>query len=119
MNETRQHSKARRFWDGHGSWLILVVVALSCWMAGSQFNAATTAKTIEVLVRSQDAQDESYRARLRELHDRLEKQASELGPQIHQAAADASRAADKATEASNTAVHAAVTAAKAVDKAGQ
>lgn len=115
MTEPRQHSRARRFWDGHGSWVLLFAIAICSYQVGAQFTSASTARIIEVLVKANNEQVDSYRSRIRELHDRLENYAGDLKPVIQQAAADASEAADKATKASESATTA-VDKAKSIEK---
>lgn len=109
MTDLRTPSKTKRFWDGHGSWLLLLIVGICCWMGGSQYNAATTGRTVEILVNSQDNETAEYRKRIRQLHDKIDELNTSVRPQVQQAARDASTAAAKATEAADTAV-------KAVDK---
>ncbi|WP_213881220.1 hypothetical protein [Pseudomonas sp. dw_358] len=109
MTEPRTHSRTRRFWDGHGSWLLLLIVGISCWMAGSQYSASTMGSTIQILVNSQDKETDSYRQRIRELHDQIDHLNTSVQPVVQQAAKDASTAAAKASEAADS-------AAKAVDK---
>lgn len=95
----RRQSKTRRAWDHHGSWLLLVVIATSCFMAGSQFNASSTGRTIQVIMESHERQDQQRIARIRELNDANINLTLKLGPQVSKAAEKASEAAVKASEA--------------------
>jgi hypothetical protein len=95
----RRMNRSRRFWDLHGSWLILAMVGICCWMAGSSFNAWTTASTVDVLVKSHERQDEKRVARIRELLEDNKRLTEKLGPQVAQAAKTAERAAKTAEQA--------------------
>jgi len=95
----RRMNRTRRFWDLHGSWLILALVGICCWMAGSSFNAWTTSTTVEVLVASHERQDEKRVARIRELLEDNKRLTEKLGPQVAKAAKTAERAAKAAEQA--------------------
>ncbi|TWI48060.1 hypothetical protein IQ22_04253 [Pseudomonas duriflava] len=95
----REQSKTRRAWDNHGSWLLLFIVAISCFMGGSTFNASSTGQTIKIITDSYERQDAARIARIRELTDQnlaLTKQVSDLA---HTTAMKADEAAEKASKA--------------------
>lgn len=95
----RRMNKSRRFWDLHGSWVILGLVGIFCFMAGSSFNAWSTSSTVGILVASHERQDEKRVTRIRELLDDNKRLTDQLGPQVAQAAETAERAAVKAEQA--------------------
>jgi len=100
----RRMNKSRRFWDLHGSWVILGMVGIFCFMAGSSFNAWSTASTVDVLVKSHERQEEKRIARIRELQGKIEEFQGQFVPQANQAAKTAERAAIKAEQAVEKAV---------------
>lgn len=100
---SRHKGKGRRWLDNHGSWLLLIAVALASWMAGSQHNAVTTADTVKILSESFRDQDDKRIARIRELLDINQKLMLQVGPKVENAATKAEQAAAKATEAVNKA----------------
>lgn len=95
----RRMNKSRRFWDLHGSWVILGLVGIFCFMAGSSFNAWTTSSTVRVLVEAHERQDGKRVERIRELINDNRKLTNQLAPQVEQAAQSAERAAVKAEQA--------------------
>ncbi|SPZ07532.1 Uncharacterised protein [Pseudomonas luteola] len=95
----RENSKTRRMWDAHGSWLLLLVIGVSCFMAGSAFNAASTSQTVQVLAESYERQDKLRVQRIRELNDLNVKLAQQVANQVHSAVEKADQAATKANEA--------------------
>lgn len=95
----RKHSRGRRWFDSHGSWLLLLAVAIASWMAGSQHNAASTASTVQILTDFYQKQEDKRVARIRELLDINQRLLLQFGPKIEAAADKASEAADKATQA--------------------
>ena len=100
---TRHKGKGRRWLDNHGSWVLLIAVAIASWMAGSQHNAVTTADTVKILAESHERQDASRVARIRELLDINQKLLLQVGPRVESAATKAEQAAVKAAEAVNKA----------------
>ena len=109
---SRQKGKGRRWLDSHGSWLLLIAVAIAAFMAGSQHNAVTTADTVKILAESHERQDATRVARIRELLDLNQKLMLQVGPRVESAATKAEQAAGKAEEA-------ATKASKAVEVAGK
>jgi hypothetical protein len=95
----RRQGRGRRFWDHHGSWLLLCFVGICCFMAGSAFNAASTAQTVKVLVDSHERQDAIRVARIRELNQSNIDLIRGVTPKVQAAADKADQAAQKATEA--------------------
>ncbi|WP_341959208.1 hypothetical protein [Pseudomonas sp. RC10] len=95
----RRQGRGRRFWDHHGSWLLLCFVGICCFMAGSAFNAASTAQTVKVLVDSHERQDAIRIARIRELNQSNIDLIRGVTPKVQAAAEKADQAAQKATEA--------------------
>ncbi len=95
----RRRGKGRRLWDHHGSWLLLVVIGISCFMAGGQFQAHRDQKTLIAVIESHERQDAGRVARIRELLARIEEIQSRLLPEAEKAAKQAEKAAVKASEA--------------------
>lgn len=95
----RRLGKGRRLWDHHGSWLLLVVIGISCFMAGGQFQAYSDEKTLKTVIESHERQDAQRVVRIRELLGQVDELQSRLVPQASQAAKKAEQAAQKATEA--------------------
>lgn len=95
----RRMGKGRRLWDHHGSWLLLVVIGISCFMAGGQFQAYSDEKTLKTVIESHERQDAQRVARIRELLGQVDDLQSRLVPQASQAAKVAERAAIKAEQA--------------------
>ncbi|MFJ3487744.1 hypothetical protein ACIPL1_30605 [Pseudomonas sp. NPDC090202] len=95
----RRQGRGRRFWDHHGSWLLLALVGICCFMAGSAFNATSTAQTVKVLVDSHERQDAQRVARIRELNQANIDLIRGVTPKVESAAEKAEQAAQKATEA--------------------
>ncbi|HJE71416.1 hypothetical protein [Pseudomonas oryzihabitans] len=95
----RHKGKTRRWLDNHGSWLLLLAVAVASWMAGSKHSAVTTADTVKILTDSFERQDAQRVTRIRELLDINQKLVLQVGPRVESAATKAEQAADKATEA--------------------
>lgn len=99
---SRETPKAKRAWDNHGSWILLAIIGVSCFMAGSQFNAASTGETVRVLVESYERQDALRTARIRELNDENRALSQRLADTASKAVARADEAAQKAAEAAET-----------------
>jgi len=99
----RRLGKGRRMWDHHGSWLLLVVIGISCFMAGGQFQAYSDEKTLKTVIESHERQDAQRVARIRDLLGKIDELQARLVPQANLAAERAERAA--------------ITAEKAVEKA--
>jgi hypothetical protein len=99
----REHSKTKRMWDAHGSWLLLFIIGISCFMGGSAFNAASTGQTIKVLSDSYERQENANRQRIRELNDENRELAKQLAIRADQAVQKADEAVQKATEAASKA----------------
>lgn len=96
---SRETPKVRRMWDSHGSWVLLVVIGVSCFMAGSQFNAASTSETVRILVESYERQDALRTARIRELHEENRRLSQRLADRADSVIEQAKTAAEKAAEA--------------------
>lgn len=94
----RRMNKSRRFWDLHGSWVILGLVGIFCFMAGSSFSAWNTSSTVRVLVEAHERQDGKRVERIRQLLDDNKQLTETLGPQVAQAAETAERAAATAEQ---------------------
>lgn len=99
----RHKGKTRRWLDNHGSWILLIAVAIAAWMAGSKHSAVTTADTVKILTDSFERQDAQRVTRIRELLDINQKLVLQVGPRVESAATKAEQAAVKATEAVNKA----------------
>jgi predicted PurR-regulated permease PerM len=99
----RTPTKTRRIWDSHGSWILLIIIAISCFMAGSQFNAASTSQTIKVITDSYERQENANRQRIRELNEETRQLAQQLATKADQAVQKADQAVTKATEAATKA----------------
>lgn len=95
----RRMGKGRRMWDHHGSWLLLVVIGISCFMAGGQFQAYSDEKVLKTVIESHERQDAQRVVRIRELLAQIEQFQSRLLPEAKKAAKQAEKAAVKATEA--------------------
>lgn len=63
--------KVRRFWHHRGSWILLALVGVSMFLAGSGFHAYQTQGTIKILQDSFDAKEKDYRTRIRTLNDEI------------------------------------------------
>ena len=63
--------RVRRFWHSKGSWLLLALVGVSMFLAGTSFHAYQTHGTVQILQNSFDKKEEAYRARIRELNDQI------------------------------------------------
>lgn len=100
----RRLGKGRRLWDHHGSWLLLVVIGISCFMAGGQFQAYSDEKVLKTVIESHERQDAQRVVRIRELLGQVDDLQSRVVPQASQAAKRAEQAAQKATEAVEMAV---------------
>ena len=98
----RETPKVKRAWDAHGSWILLVVIGVSCFMAGSQFNAASTGKTVQILVESYERQDATRQARIRELNDENLRLTRQIADKASTAVTKAEEAAQKAAEAAES-----------------
>lgn len=108
----RKHSRGRRWFDSHGSWLLLLAVAIASWMAGSQHNAASTASTVQILTDFYQKQEDNRVKRIRELLDINQRLALQLGTKADVAIGKAEQAVSKAAEAADKATQA-VDASKA------
>lgn len=95
----RRMGKGRRLWDHHGSWLLLVVIGISCFMAGGQFQAYSDDKTLKTVIESHERQDKQRVERIRELLADNKLLTDQLGPKVERAAKTAERAAAKAEQA--------------------
>lgn len=100
---SRHKGKGRRLLDNHGSWVLLIAVAIASWMAGSQHNAVTTADTVKIIAESHERQDAARVARIRELLDINQRLLLQVSPRVESAATKAEQAATKAVEAVNKA----------------
>jgi len=96
---SRQKGKTRRWLDNHGSWVLLIAVAIAAWMAGSKHSAVTTADTVKILTDSFERQDALRVSRIKELLDVNQRLMLQVGPRVEKAAARAEEAATKATKA--------------------
>lgn len=95
----RETPKVKRAWDAHGSWILLALIGVMCFMAGSQFNAASTGETVRILVESYERQDAQRQARIRELNDENRLLSQRLADTATTAVEKADVAAQKAAEA--------------------
>lgn len=95
----RRMGKGRRLWDHHGSWLLLVMIGISCFMAGGQLQSHSSEKSLRAVIESHERQDAQRVARIRELLGHIGDLQSRLVPQASQAAKKAEQAAQKASEA--------------------
>lgn len=62
-------SRGRRMWDHHGSWIMVIFMALLCYMTGVQHMAYNATKQSQVAADLYAAQDDKRAARIRELLD--------------------------------------------------
>ncbi|AYN94413.1 hypothetical protein EAW52_10805 [Pseudomonas sp. LTJR-52] len=99
----RRQGKTRRWWDHHGSWVLLAAVGIACFMAGSQYNAANTSTTVRILSESYERQDALRVKRIRELIDQNQILSRQLSTTVHTAVEKADQAASKANEAADKA----------------
>lgn len=99
---SRETPKVKRAWDNHGSWILLAVIGVSCFMAGSQFNAASTGETVRILVESYERQDATRQARIRELIDENLRLTRQITGKASAAVSRAEEAAQKAAEAAES-----------------
>lgn len=95
---SRPNNKGRRLWDHHGSWLLLAVVGVSCFMAGSQFTASHANNNLRTVVEAHAAQDAVRVKRIRELIDTNTRLTIRLGDKVEVAAERAEEAVNKASE---------------------
>lgn len=100
---SRQKGKTRRWLDNHGSWILLIAVAIAAWMAGSKHSAVSTADTVKILTDAFERQDAQRVIRIRELLDINQQLVLQFGHRVENAATKAEQAAVKATEAVNKA----------------
>lgn len=108
----RCKSKARGIWEAHGSWLLLLVIGISCFMAGSQFTAVKVNDQFRMMIEAHDRQDAERIKRITRLMDDNKILALRLGD-------TAGLVAEKAGQAADTAQRAAETATEAVSKASE
>ena len=99
---SRETAKVKRAWDNHGSWILLVVIGVSCFRAGSQFNAASTGETVRILVESYERQDAQRQERIRELNNDNLRLTRQITDKAYSAVSKAEVAAQKATEAAES-----------------
>lgn len=99
----RRQGKTRRWWDHHGSWILLAAVGVACFMAGTQYNAANTSSTVRILAESYERQDALRVQRIRELIDQNQRLTNQLSTTVHTAVEKADMAASKANEAASKA----------------
>lgn len=109
---TRVQTKAHRLWCNHGSWLLLLLIGISCFMAGSQFTALRVNDQFKMVIEAHDRQDAERIKRITRLMDDNKELSMLLGN-------TAGKVADKASEAAATASQAADTATEAVIKASE
>lgn len=93
---SRPNNKGRRLWDHHGSWLLLGIVGVSCFMAGSQFTASHANNNLRTVVEAHAAQDADRVRRIRELIDTNTQLTIRLGDKVEVAAERATEAVSKA-----------------------
>lgn len=108
---TRCRDKALRFWEAHGSWMLLILIGISCFMAGSQFAAEKNNDKFRMLIEAHDRQDAERVARINKLMDGNR----ELSLALGRVSGDV---ADKAGAAAESAERAAETASQAVIQSG-
>lgn len=99
---SRDTPKAKRAWDNHGSWILLAIIGVSSFMAGSQFNAASNGETVRILVESYERQDTHRQARIRELNNENLRLTRQITDKAYSAVSKAEVAAQKATEAAES-----------------
>lgn len=99
---SRPNNKGRRLWDHHGSWLLLGIVGVSCFMVGSQFSASHANNNLRTVVEAHAIQDAERVRRIRELIDTNTRLTVQLGNKVEVAAERATEAVSKATEAAES-----------------
>ena len=90
-SQVRSSERVADMWTKKGSWLLLVGVALSMFMAGAGVQAYFYSNTVAVLQASFDKKETDYRVRIDDLNAELKA----LIPKVEVAA-------DKATQAVET-----------------
>lgn len=104
--------RVRSIWNSHGSWVLLLVIGISCFMAGSQFTAVRVNDQFRMMIEAHDRQDAERIKRINRLMD----DNKHLSLAINEIAG---RVTDKAGQAADAAQRAAETATEAVSKAGE
>lgn len=78
-------TRSRKMWDRHGSWLILVVVVGFAFNGGMEWQSYKDQKVVTSLVESGRAERDDLRARLRDVNNRNQELARQLGPAVEKA----------------------------------
>lgn len=97
----RRNNRGRRLWDNHGSWLLLAIIGVACFMAGSQFASYQANETLAMVIKSHERQDGKRVERIRELINLNNTLTIQVGGKVEVAAERATEAADRATEAAD------------------
>jgi len=92
-------NQGRRLWDHHGSWLLLAIIGIACFMAGSQYTAMSANETLRLVVESHERQDAKRVDRIRELLAENSLLTRQIVPKVSEASEKASEAAAKAAQA--------------------
>lgn len=108
----RARTKAKGIWESHGSWLLLLVIGISCFMAGSQFTSARVNDQFRLMIEAHDRQDAERIKRINRLMDDNKALSLALNE-------IAGRVTDKAGQAAESAKQAATAATEAVSKASE
>lgn len=102
----RSRNKGRRLWDQHGSWVLLAIVGVSCYMVGSQMAAINANETLRTVIESHERKDAERAQRIRALTDANTRLTLQLGRTAGEVAEKAGDAATRAAEAAERAADA-------------
>jgi|ERR1700712_638601 len=95
-------TRSRKMWDKHGSWLILVVVIGFAFNGGMEWQGYKDQKVVESIIISGKAERDEIRARARQLSDRNQELARQLGPAVEQAEQAARKSGEAVEKADQT-----------------
>lgn len=108
----RVKDKARSVWVSHGSWLLLLFIGLSCFMAGSQFTAVKVNDQFRMIIEAHERQDAERIKRITRLMDDNKQLSLALGNTAGHVAVKAGEAAESAKQAADTATEAVIKASE-------
>lgn len=95
-------------WEAHGSWVLLLVIGISCFMAGSQFSSEKNNDQFRMLIEAHDRQDAERVIRINRLMDDNRELSLALGRVSGDVAIKAGAAAESAERAAETATQAVI-----------
>lgn len=88
-----------RIWGSHGSWVILALVGVFCFMGGSSFNAWLASGTVKTISASYERQSDKQVARIRELNAEVSRLNAKLLPEARKAVREAAKAVEAVEKA--------------------